>query len=99
CYDGTCKAILSEIKNWVTAVDGQSKMFWLRGLSGSGKSTIAMTIAHWAEHEGLLGYSNFPLIAKGSYNDSIKFPYLILHHIAYRLSKFDSSLTESVMKA
>ncbi len=35
--------------------DGREHIFWLNGLAGTGKSTIAKTIAEWARKESILG--------------------------------------------
>ncbi|KAI9862929.1 MAG: hypothetical protein M1813_004102 [Trichoglossum hirsutum] len=46
CIQNTRVGLLQEITEWV---DGNDKrpIFWLRGLAGTGKSTVAQTIAHY----------------------------------------------------
>lgn len=93
CYGKTCEAVLSLVKAWATA-DGQPQMMWLSGLAGTGKSTLAKTIATWADDEDLLGSSYFfsrdvVELSKSS---------LVIPMIAYHLSKFDPSLAEYVTK-
>ncbi|KAF5613093.1 hypothetical protein F25303_14271 [Fusarium sp. NRRL 25303] len=44
CLEGTQRAILTEIHEW--AEDPTAEMvFWLHGLAGTGKSTVALTVA------------------------------------------------------
>lgn len=45
CYDGTRKSILNEIADWANDVDGET-FFLLHGPAGTGKSTIARSIAN-----------------------------------------------------
>jgi gluconate kinase len=49
---------LNEIKDWAENPD-KSPVFWLNGLAGTGKSTIAQTIAERVFAEGQLGASFF----------------------------------------
>ena len=50
--------MLNEIESWAKDSD-QSPVFWLNGLAGTGKSTIAQTIAERVFAEGCLGASFF----------------------------------------
>ncbi|KAI6158930.1 hypothetical protein EDD17DRAFT_1899110, partial [Pisolithus thermaeus] len=56
CLDGTRSEILNEITNWATDCDDKaSRILWLHGQAGRGKSAIAHTIASWAKDLGVLG--------------------------------------------
>ena len=44
CLRGTREVVLDEIESWTTGFN-KSPVFWLNGLAGTGKSTIAQTIA------------------------------------------------------
>ena len=47
CLEGTRSEILGEITDWVNNIDDNTtRVFWLHGTAGSGKSAIAHTIAH-----------------------------------------------------
>ena len=50
--------MLNEIESWAKDLDS-SQVFWLNGLAGTGKSTIAQTIAERLFAEGSLGASFF----------------------------------------
>ena len=58
CLRGTRETVLNEIELWTKDFDG-SPVFWLNGLAGTGKSTIAQTVAERTFAEGLLGASFF----------------------------------------
>ena len=58
CLRGTRETVLSEIESWTKDFD-TSPVFWLNGLAGTGKSTVAQTIAERVFAEGLLGASFF----------------------------------------
>ena len=58
CLRGTREAVLEEIELWTKDFD-KSPIFWLNGLAGTGKSTIAQTVAERVFAEGSLGASFF----------------------------------------
>jgi len=58
CLRGTRKDVLWEIEQWLTAERDQ-RVFWLNGLAGTGKSTIAQTFAETSFADGKLGASFF----------------------------------------
>jgi len=58
CLGGTRVEVLQQLEEWLE--DEQSQpVFWLNGLAGTGKSTIAQTFAEIAFAEGKLGASFF----------------------------------------
>ena len=47
CLEGTRENLLEEISDWINNVEKDaSRIFWLHGSAGTGKSSIAHTIAH-----------------------------------------------------
>jgi len=58
CLKGTRRTILDEIEHWSRDFD-KPPVYWLNGLAGTGKSTIAQTIAERLSVEGQLGASFF----------------------------------------
>lgn len=58
CLKGTRVALLEEIEKWSEDSD-QPPIFWLNGLAGTGKSTIARTVAEQCFANGRLGASFF----------------------------------------
>ncbi|KAI3572621.1 hypothetical protein IWW34DRAFT_637073 [Fusarium oxysporum f. sp. albedinis] len=58
CLPDTREELLKEIDRWID--DPKSKtVFWLNGMAGTGKSTIARTVAHSRSKRGDLGASFF----------------------------------------
>jgi len=58
CLKGTRRTVLDEIELWARDFN-KSPVYWLNGLAGTGKSTIAQTIAERMFAEGRLGASFF----------------------------------------
>ena len=58
CLRGTRKGVLGEIERWLTG-EQEQRIFWLNGLAGTGKSTIAQTFAETSFADGRLGASFF----------------------------------------
>ena len=58
CLKGTRGAVLNIIKLWASDFD-KCSVYWLNGLAGTGKSTIAKTIAERLFADGKLGASFF----------------------------------------
>jgi WD40 repeat protein len=58
CIQNTRVDLLREIKEWADG-DDKRPIFWLRGLAGTGKSTIARTIAHYYHDRRRLAASFF----------------------------------------
>ena len=58
CLKGTREGVLNEIEEWTEDFE-KSPIFWLNGLAGTGKSTIAQTIAETLFADGRLGASFF----------------------------------------
>ncbi|KAF9650050.1 hypothetical protein BDM02DRAFT_3112640 [Thelephora ganbajun] len=58
CLRGTREAVLNEIESWARDFK-KPPVFWLNGLAGTGKSTIAQTVSEQVFCDGLLGASFF----------------------------------------
>ena len=58
CLRGTRKGVLFQLECWL-ADKGDERVFWLNGLAGTGKSTIAQTFAETSFADGKLGASFF----------------------------------------
>ena len=90
---GTRKAVLWEIEHWV-AGEQEQQIFWLNGLAGTGKSTIAQTFAERAFADGKLGASFF---CSGDSQDQSNlqmiFPTLAFQ-LAYRYQLFRDTILQ-----
>jgi hypothetical protein len=58
CLKGTRETVLNEIESWAKDFN-KSPVFWLNGLAGTGKSTIAQTASERIFADGQLGASFF----------------------------------------
>ena len=97
CLKGTRRDVLLHIGQWLTDKHDQ-RIFWLNGLAGTGKSTIAQTFAEMSFADGKLGASFF---CSRDYEDrsNLKaiFPTLAFQ-IAHRYPQFRERLLQ-VLKA
>ncbi|KIL64146.1 hypothetical protein M378DRAFT_78726, partial [Amanita muscaria Koide BX008] len=92
CMQDTRVTILSTIYEWVDSLD-KPPIFWLHGPAGTGKSTIAHTVAEECRRRGRLGASFFFAHANAECSD----PNLFFSTIAYQLSKFDPDLRQHIV--
>jgi hypothetical protein len=97
CLKGTRKEVLLQLEDW--SMDEQDQpVFWLNGLAGTGKSTIAQTFADMSFADGRLGASFFCSRDFEDRNDlQIIFPTLAFQ-LAYRYPPFRGELL-SVLRA
>jgi hypothetical protein len=58
CLPGTREHVLRQVEEWATSSQGKC-IFWLNGGAGTGKSTIARTVAKTFSKSNLLGASFF----------------------------------------
>ena len=58
CMRGTRKDVLSQLESWLNG-EQEKHVYWLNGLAGTGKSTIAQTFAETSFADGKLGASFF----------------------------------------
>jgi hypothetical protein len=65
CLSGTRVDLLNQVKVW-SEKDHNEHIFWLNGMAGTGKSTIARTVASSFDKEGQLGGSFFSPVARVS---------------------------------
>ena len=91
CTKGTRRDVLFQLESWLN--DQQDKrVFWLNGLAGTGKSTIAQTFAEMSFADGKLGASFF---CSRNFNDRSNlrsiFPTLAFQ-LAHRYPRFREEL-------
>ncbi|KAK6339263.1 hypothetical protein TWF718_008685 [Orbilia javanica] len=72
CLPETRMEVLGAIKTWVTS-PRSNNIFWLRGIAGTGKSTIARTVAGDLEKENQLAASFFFKKSEAGRNSASKF--------------------------
>ncbi|RAK86488.1 hypothetical protein BO79DRAFT_177352 [Aspergillus costaricaensis CBS 115574] len=72
CLEGTRVELLDEIMDWVDDPQGKT-IFWLRGVAGTGKSTISRTVARKLQERELLGASFFFKRGEGDRGKALRF--------------------------
>jgi hypothetical protein len=72
CLPNTRTELLDEITTWANNKDGKS-IFWLSGMAGTGKSTIARTVAQLFTSRGRLGASFFFKKGEGERGNASRF--------------------------
>ncbi|KII92869.1 hypothetical protein PLICRDRAFT_75534, partial [Plicaturopsis crispa FD-325 SS-3] len=94
CLDGTRVQLLAQIESWATSPDGH-KIYWLNGMAGVGKTTIAQSVAQMLQDKGILGASFFCSRA----HDERKDVNLIFPTLAYSLAKVHPAFAVGIVEA
>ena len=87
CLQTTRVELLHELMTWSNSADGEC-IFWLSGIAGTGKSTIARTVADKLADENQLGASFFFSRGGGDLGNAGK----VITTIAFQLAKVSSDL-------
>ena len=82
CLPGTRVSVLGEISDWYRSSSPGPSIYWLKGMAGTGKSTIARTVAKTCDAEDRLGASFF--FSKG--NENLSNARLFFTTIAFQLA-------------
>src|SRR5580700_4769972 len=72
CHPETRIDLLRHIKEWVDDPQGKC-IFWLNGMAGTGKSTVARTVAQSFADDGRLGASFFFKRGEGERGNASRF--------------------------
>jgi len=97
CLGGTRVDVLKQLDDWLENEQGQ-RVFWLNGLAGTGKSTIAQSFAKITFAEGKLGASFFCSRNFGNRNNLGAILPTLAFQLAYRYPLFREQLLP-VLKA
>jgi Cdc6-like AAA superfamily ATPase len=90
CLAETRADLLEAIGIWVFLQS--ERVFWLYGLPGSGKSTVATTIVNFFREQNRLGASVFCNRNIAERNE----PTNVIRNIAYRLALFDGRIRDAI---
>jgi hypothetical protein len=94
CLPNTRTKLLDEITTWANSKDGKS-IFWLSGMAGTGKSTIARTVAQTFSNCGQLGASFFFKKGEGERGNASR----VFTTMAMDLVVHEPDMLPSIMKA
>ncbi|KAG1871581.1 hypothetical protein F4604DRAFT_1955755 [Suillus subluteus] len=92
CLPQTRSDLLSSLFSWAMNPSSNQNVLWLHGPAGSGKSTVATTIANIARDLGRLGafvFFNRHMVAR---ND----PAAVVRTLAFQLGEFDHRLGAAI---
>jgi hypothetical protein len=84
CLADTRVELQRQVMEWVDDPEGKS-IFWLNGMAGTGKSTIARTTAHSFADKGQLGASFFFKKGEGDRGNASRFFTTIATHLMMHL--------------
>jgi hypothetical protein len=82
CTPGTRVSLLQDVLAWAIASTSPC-VFWLNGLAGTGKSTIARTLCERLHEQGLLGASFFISRGQADRRDASNIVRTIAHQLAF----------------
>ena len=88
---GTRADVLLWIQHWFMD-EQQKQVFWLNGLAGTGKSTIAQTFAETSFLDGKLGASFFCSRASEDRSNLRSIFPTLAHQLAFRHPEFQQEL-------
>ncbi|SLM34884.1 P-loop containing nucleoside triphosphate hydrolase [Lasallia pustulata] len=97
CLPDTCVDLLREISTWADGKDGRF-IYWLNGLAGTGKSTIARTVARKYFENGQLGASFFFSRGGGDVGHASKFFTTIAVQLAQKSQSLQRYIGDAVRK-
>ena len=99
CFKDTRVDVINKIMNWVNDPDSPP-IFWLHGLAGTGKSTIARTIGVKAEEAGYTTASFFfsRIGAAGLQDPTFVFP-TVAHQLAAGHSKLHQMIGDAAINS
>ncbi|KAK6356097.1 hypothetical protein TWF718_000472 [Orbilia javanica] len=95
CLENTRIDVLKAIESWATHDDSPG-IFWLRGMAGTGKSTISRTIAESLSANKTLGASFFFSRGDGDRGRATKFVTTIASQLASHIAPFEESLHKTI---
>ncbi|PMD32012.1 hypothetical protein L207DRAFT_590884 [Hyaloscypha variabilis F] len=97
CLENTRSDLLSKIYNWIDGPD-EASIFWLNGFAGTGKSTIARTVARKYDKERRLGASFFFVKGGGDVGGASKLFTTIATQLARRVPNLRQHICDAVAK-
>ena len=97
CLARTRKQLLDEIDKWCR-ISGGACIYWLSGMAGTGKSTIARTISHKLSAEGILGASFFFSKGQGDVGNTAKFFTTIAAQLVDKIPSLKPQVCKAIAK-
>jgi len=96
CHPRTRLAIVNDILGWIKDPNHSSKMLWLNGPAGAGKSAIAQTISELCAEDDILAASFFFSRRAHSRNHAKQFFTTIAYQLAVNIPSLKPIIEEAV---
>lgn len=94
CIADTRVELLQQLQGW--GAQHQRPIFWLSGMAGTGKSTIARTLAKEFKSQNTLGGSFFFSRGSGEANNAVNFVGTLAYHLANISPQLKQCIGEAV---
>lgn len=94
CLPGTRTELLQQVQDWGRSSD--RCIFWLSGMAGTGKSTIARTVARSFKDDGILGASFFFKRGEGDRGSAAKFFPTIVKQLAVHIPQMIAGIQKAI---
>lgn len=94
CVQNTRVDLLRQVQIW--SISGEECIFWLNGMAGTGKSTIARTVACAFADQNRLGASFFFSRGTGDLGHATKFVSTLAHQLAGVSSLFKKYISQAI---
>jgi hypothetical protein len=95
CLPGTRKELLKDIEEWIhTPGDGSERILWLSGPAGTGKSSVANSIAERMDSLGRLAAS-----FRFDRGQADRTPAVLIGNLCRQVARFDNSLEGAMLEA
>ncbi|CAI7639606.1 unnamed protein product [Penicillium pancosmium] len=95
CLQGTRTELLQQIMEWVMS-PSQKCIFWLKGMAGTGKSTISRTVARLLKDTNHLGASFFFKRGEGDRGNAKKFFPTLTKQLMLRVPEMRSGVQKAL---
>ncbi|QRW22393.1 Vegetative incompatibility protein HET-E-1 [Rhizoctonia solani] len=93
CTEGTRTKVLSDLVEWVHDKNAPA-IYWMNGMAGTGKTTIAYSFAEWLEKHELLAGSFFCTRTSAACRDAAKIVPTVVYQLARYSATFQSALCD-----
>ncbi|RAH54376.1 WD40 repeat-like protein [Aspergillus piperis CBS 112811] len=95
CLSGTREELLLQVNDWGCSSDGPC-IFWLNGMAGTGKSTIARSVARRFQDKGQLGATYFFKRGEGDRGSARRFVSTITRQLIIAVPSLAPGVTKAI---
>ncbi|CCA74347.1 related to archipelago beta form (F-box-WD40 repeat protein) [Serendipita indica DSM 11827] len=98
CLQGTRQAVLQTIRNWAEDDTSDKRIFWLCDIAGSGKSTVAMSVAASWRTERALGGQFFFSMSNNDTSTTEKFCSTMARDLVHHIPELAPHVADAVKR-